>query len=175
MLTQTTTFNQSMTVLYSADVSAASITNPIPKVAAPSGNGVFLLNTLSDNSMASGPNNVGLVFFGTGLATQTATARVTGWRQVGSGATALWVPVPLLALNLTIGSQTGVAGQVIDATHLFVTTITASTAYTSANEIISPGDNTCAEVKVDTHGMYYLQVDLAKGTCTAVNCAAFGF
>lgn len=149
------------------DITAVSMTQLAPQTAAPSGNDVAGM-TVDD---ATGLDNIALVFFGVGASTNTATAKIIGWRQIsaGGGANALWVPVPLLALNLTLGTQTGVAGCVVDNTHLFVTTITASTAYTSANEIISPGDNSPALVKVDTFGCQYVQVQLAVGTATSIN------
>jgi len=156
------TGQQTFTRLYAANVSAASITNPIPQLARPTGDGVI------DASL----DNVSLVFFGTvSGGSQTATARVTGWRKTGS----LWIPVPLLALSLTFGTQTGVASADVDNNQKFVTTITASTAFTTANEIISPGDNTIAEVKVDFHGCQFIQVDLAKGTCTDINALVSTF
>lgn len=150
------------------DITAGSITALAPTTTAPSGNDVA--GTTVDDAMSL--DNIALVFFGVGSSGNTGTAKITGWRQVPAvgGATAvLWIPIPLLTLALTLGTQTGVAGTQVDNTHLFVTTITATTAFTSANEIISPGDNTPALVKVDTFGCQYVQVQLSIGTATSVN------
>jgi len=149
------------------DISTGSFSLVAPQAASPAGNDAP--GTTVDDAMSL--DNAALIFFGTGSATQTATAKVVGWRQLpaASGANGLWIPIELMALNLTLGTQTGVSGCVVDNTHLFVTTITASTAYTAANEIISPGDNTPSLVKVDTFGCQYVQVQLAVGTCSSIN------
>jgi hypothetical protein len=154
--------------LYSDNVIGSSITAPVPKSAQPSGNGIIDPQLTGSNLS---PNNIGLIFFGVGSNTNTATARITGWKQISS----LWIPIPLLALSLTFGTQVGVAGTDILNTQNFVSTITASTAFTSANEIISPADGTIALVKFDAFGCRLIQVDLAIGNCTSLNAAAFGF
>ena len=157
--------------LYAANVTASSITAPVPHAATPSGNGI--INPLID-SVGAAFDLALLAFFGVGTNGQTATARVTAWRQTSDGS--LWIPSPLLTLNLTFGAQTGVANTAIAANQHFVSTITAATAFTSANEIISPGaDGTVALVAVDAKGAALIQVDLAIGTCTSVNALWAGF
>src|SRR5688572_26547695 len=87
-------------VLYSANVTAGSITAPVPTTTEPSGNGVF--DNRFSRDRRSAMNYVVVAFFGAGADNATGTARVTGWRKVSS----LWVPVPLLALNFTLGTST---------------------------------------------------------------------
>lgn len=151
--------------LYSANVTAASITTPIPQSAAPSGNGV--INPLIDSAGAAFDLAL-LAFYGVGTNGQTATARITAWSQTSDGT--LWLPSPLLTLNLTFASQVGVAGTAIPANQSFVSTVVAATAFTTANEFISPAaDGTMALVAVDPKGAALIEVDLAIGTCTSVN------
>ncbi len=157
------------TKLFSSNASGSSITAPTPTTTKPSGDGVV-------SGVASGSdgyNGLALAFYGTRSAAdnETMTARLTGWRLVGT----LWVPVPLLALAITQGTSVGVAGADVVATEYFADTITASTAFTSANEIINPADNTIALVKVDFCGFQLIQVQLAKGTNATCNCLAAGF
>jgi len=153
-------------VLYSADASVSSVTPPTAQIAAPSGNGVFDAQLDIEATL----NNAAMIFFGTGTAGQMATAQITGWRQIG-GPSSLWIPIPLLNLNLTLGTQAGVNNSAVDASHLFVSTIAASAIYTSANEIITPTGSRIAEAKIDFHGMRYIQVQLAVDDASAINGA----
>ncbi len=159
--------------LFASNQTGSSITAPIPTVTEPTGDGILNLESINRVAGAlSPPNSVVVAFFGarTG-ANQTATARLTGWRKIGT----LWIPVPLLALALTQGTSIGIAATDVVATDYFVDTITASTAFTSAYELISPADDTVAAVKVDLFGCEKLQVQVAKGTCTSVNALAASF
>jgi hypothetical protein len=156
------------TKLFAANTAAATITALVPTATEPTGNGV-----LDAMTNWAGANAAFLQFFGTRTAAddETLTAKVTGWRLMGT----LWVPVPLLALALTQGTSVGVASQPVVATEYFADTVTASTAFTSAYELISPADNTIAGVKVDFFGCRKLQVQLAKGTNATCNCLAAVF
>ena len=80
------------------------------------------------------------------------------------------MPTPLLALSFTLGTSVGVAAQSVINTHRFADTAAATTAFTESNEIISPADNTVAVVKVDHFGSEMVQVQVAIGTATNVNC-----
>ena len=160
------------TVLYSTDVTAGSITLPIPTLTAPTGDGYIAWA----GAGASVGNLLALIFTATGGSGVTATARVNGWRRVSApGKSDLWVCYPLLALSLTTGTQHGVAATPLVAAEYLVTTITASTAFTTADEIINPGDNSLALVKLDPAGAEVVQVQLAVGTATAVNAAWSNF
>lgn len=145
--------------LFTANTTAATITNRTPTPNEPKGNGI--LNGRKANQAL-------LFFHGAGSNNQTMTARITAWSKTSLG---LWVPTPLLGLDIILGPATGtVAGEVV-ATELFADTIsvTSGTGFTSAYEIISPADNTIACIKIDTFGSPLVQVDLAKGTCTSCN------
>lgn len=155
--------------LYAANVTAASITNPTPSTTAPTGDGVFNMALSAD----AGLNAVQLVFYGTRTSAdnETFTARVTGYRKVGT----LWVPFPLLALSMVQGTSVGVAGADVVATEYFADTIAVTSAFTSLYEVSSPADNTIAYVTIDPVGCRYLRVDLAKGTNASCNVLAAGF
>jgi hypothetical protein len=157
--------------LYAANVTAASIITPSPQAQMPSGNGI--INPIVDSAGASFDLAL-LAFFGVGSNGQTALARITAWRQTIDGS--LWIPSPLLTLNLTFGWQLGIANTLVGATQNFVSTIVAATTFTSANEIISPAsDGTCGLVAVDPKGAALIEVDLAIGTCASVNALWAGF
>ena len=169
-LQQPSTFSQQLAKVFAANASGSSITAPTPTTTEPTGDGVFE-SILAEGTVAL--NALWLIFYGTRSSAdnETFTARVTGWKKV----TTLWVPIPLLALALTQGTSTGVAAAEVIATEYFADTITASTAFTSAYEIISPADNTIAAVKVDFAGCRKVQVQLAKGTNATCNVLAAGF
>ena len=151
--------------LFAAVVTAASITPPSPTITEPTGNGVFAM----DQSV--GFNSAAFAFFGGNSNNGTFTARITGWRKLGD----LWIPVPLLALAGTLGAMTGVAGQAVTNSQLFADTLTASTAFTTAYEIINPTADQIALVKVDAFGCRKLQVQLAKNSCDNVGALGAGF
>lgn len=155
----TNTRTAPFTKLFATDVLASSITAPLPTVTDPAVSSGFLDTTAG--------NIAAIVFYGTRTSSdnETFTARITGWRNIAL----LWIPVPLLALAITQGTSVGVAATDVVATEYFADTITASTSFTSAMEIISPADNTIAMVKVDPVGCRYVQVQLAKGTNATCN------
>lgn len=155
--------------LFSSNQSGSSITKPSPTITEPSGNGIYELLP------AGLQQTVGALFAFYGTRTsadnETMTARISAWRKIGS----LWIPTPLLLLAITQGTSVGVASQDVVATEYFADTITATTAFTSAYEIISPVDDTIALVKVDPCGAQKLQVQVAKGTNATANCLASAF
>lgn len=160
------TYPCAFTKLFSSDVTAASITAPSATATEPSGDGVFAMNTSPVPF-----NSAAIAFIGGTAADGTFTARITGWRKISN----LWVPVPLLALSGILGAMTGVAGKDVTDSQLFADTLTASSAFTLAYEIINPTADQVAMVKVDAFGCQKIQVQLAKGTCTSVNALAAGF
>jgi hypothetical protein len=166
----TSTIINTLRKLFSANTSANSITKPAPTLTEPTGDGI-----LDFSALGNAPGNLALLaFFGTRTSAdnETFTARVTGWKKATGG---LWIPFPLLALSLTQGASHGVAAGDVLAAEYFADTVTASTAFTSSNELISPADDTIALVKVDPCGAAKLQVQLAIGTNAACNCLAGTF
>ncbi len=151
-----------LTKLFAANIAtSAAITSPVPTITEPVGDGIIDLR-----SIETANNIVELLFHGTGASTQTATARITAWRSLGN----LWIPKPLLILNLALGPQAGVAAQGVLNTEFFVSTITALTAFTTASEIINPDtDGTVGAVFVDPKGADKIQVQLTRGTCASIN------
>jgi hypothetical protein len=169
------TNQRNFALVYAVNTTSASIVIPTPKtgLVGPT-DGLIAAPRVSDSAgNASGvDNNVELQFFGVGANGNAATARITAWRQVSK----LWVPKPLLLLTLTGGTQTGVAATEILNTSTFATTIALSgSAFTSAYELVSPGDNSIASVKIDFCGAAFIQVDFAKGTWTDCNAIAATF
>lgn len=156
--------------LFATDVTTTN-NFPVATTQEPSGDGVFVIG--EGDGITSGANAALLAFFGTGSATQTATAKLVGWRKIDQ----LWVPIQFLSLNLALGSgaavnhpdlQTGVGEILVD-------TITAVASLTMADEIVSPADGTLAYVKCDIIGCHKYQVVLSKGTATSINCLAGAF
>lgn len=168
-----TTLIDSAQRLFSANVTAETITAPSPTTTKPSGDGI--LGPV--RGIAEAGNAAKIWFTGTDAANETLTALITGWTYVEGteNAPGLWVPTPLLALSITLGTSTGVSGAIVPETELFADTITASNAYTSAYEIISPANNSPGCVKVDFFGCALVQVQLAVGTGASGNAVAAVF
>lgn len=163
------TINARFVSLFSSVVTTGSIAAPVAMANEPTGNGIFSMAQGSGSPVAL--NSAAVAFFGGNSADGTFTARLTGWRRIGD----LWIPVPLLALAGTLGAMTGVAGQSVSVSQLFADTLTVSTAFTNAYEIINPASDQVALVKVDLFGCEKLQVQVAKGTCDNVGALAAGF
>lgn len=159
-----TTFSDAFRSLFSAVVTGGTITAPSATSTEPTGDGILRMDSNPFNSAV-------FAFFGGNSNNGTFTARITGWRKIGD----LWVPVPLLALAGTLGAMTGVSGQSVTNSQLFADTITASTAFTSAYEIINPANDQVALVKVDAFGCQKLQVQVAKNSCDSVAALGAGF
>lgn len=153
--------------LHSAVVTASSITPPVAMTTEPTGDGVF--NMFSTHTVPL--NSAVIAFFGGNSADGTFTARITGWRKIGT----LWIPTPLLTLSGILGAMTGVAGTGVTASQLLADTLTVSTAFTTAYEIINPTGDQVAIVKVDAFGCEKIQVQVAIGTCNNIAALAAGF
>src|SRR4051794_13866756 len=65
------------------------------------------------------PQSALLVFFGAGADNATLTARIIGWRKIGT----LWVPIDLAEVALTLSTAVGVAGTDAVATDRFADTL----------------------------------------------------
>jgi hypothetical protein len=168
-----TTLIDSAQRLFAANVTGVAITAPSPTATKPSGDGI--LGPVRGEFEAG--NGAKIWFTGTDAANETLTALITGWTYVEGtdNAVGLWVPTPLLALSITLGTATGVAGAIVPETELFADTIAASGAYTSAYEIISPANNSPACLKLDFFGCALVQVQLARGTGASANAVGAVF
>jgi hypothetical protein len=152
--------------LFSTNATNASITELVPTTTAPTGDGVINSITFGGTCDSGwGGNAVLLNFYGVGANNNTFTARVTIWRLIG----ALWIPLRLTELSGTLGLMVGVALSDVLNTERFADTLTESTAYTTAKEIVSPANDSIAAVKLDILGATKIQVQFNKGTCTSVN------
>jgi hypothetical protein len=167
----TKTKSSNFVKLYATNSTSASITNPIPTTTEPSGDGVF---DLRQSGHASEVYNFGeLLFFGAGSDDNAGTAKVYLWFQLGT----LWIPVPILNLDLTLSTAVGVAGTGLINTDRIVDIIglTSGTVNVSANDIQSPANNTAARIQFDLTGAAKVEVRFAKGTATNLNAILRGF
>jgi hypothetical protein len=165
------TLNRCPVRTHATNATAASITDPVPTLTEPTGDGVV---TLAD--LGASPNFGSLHFTAVGSDNSTATAKVYLWSKV-DGPVPLWVPVPVLNLDLTFSSVTGVATTPVPATERFADTIalTSGTVNESNIDITSPANNTIARVALDVLGASKVEVRFAKGTTTSVNALFRGF
>lgn len=170
MFQYTSTWPGAFSTLFAAVVTAGSITAPVATITEPAGDGIFAMNASPVPF-----NSAAIAFFGGTAADDTFTARITGWRKITVAGNTLWIPTPLLALDGILGAMTGVASQAVTNSQLFADTLTASTAFTTAYEIINPAADQVAIVKVDAFGCEKIQVQVAKNTCTNISALAAGF
>jgi hypothetical protein len=123
-------------------------------------------------------NLILMTFFGTGVATNTFKARVIGWRYaVGRDTdkvkeTAMWIPVTLFDMTITLGTAPGLTNGLLDANQLLATNIviigTSGNANVSA-DIVAPNDNTIAHIVLDMKGFQKLEVIFDRNS-SATSC-----
>ena len=163
-----------LVVTNAANVTAATITLPIPKTTPPSGDGVILLGHGGQETASA----VKIVFFGVGSDTNTFQANVYGWevqKATKQGDYDLWVPT-LLASFSSIELDSGMPGVVnadIPAADYFATAITLGTGNSGISvEVVSPGHGAdIAHAIVDTKGCRFLEVRFGTGS-SATSCNA---
>jgi len=165
-------------VTNSSNVAAASITFPLPTTLRPSGDGVIAMGGDQMHQGALAPNSLMIVPFGTGSSTQTFTMNAYGWRETTgatgtagtTGTMSLWVAVELATFTCTLCTVPGIAGTDVNASQLFVGTITLGVGNANvSNEIISPTGNVVAHIILDAKGSRFVELRFAKGTNTDCN------
>jgi hypothetical protein len=163
------TQNDNFRVLLAANSTSAAPGAPTVTVTEPVTSATAAVVDFKDMSA----NSVALLFFGAGADNATGTAVIYGWRRVTYSAGYLWVPTPLLGVDLVLSTSVGVAGTAIINTDRFADTITltASSNFTSAYELVSNAGNLPAMVKLDHFGARKLEIRTAIGTATNLNVA----
>lgn len=112
----------------------------IPTTTQPSGAGVFFPGGTPSATYALGTENlpsslstsysVMAVFFGAGSDNTTFSSRLIGWKQTqGISALSLWVPVPLLQVQCTLGTSIGIASADVINTDRFADGISLTAGY----------------------------------------------
>lgn len=153
-----------------ANVTAVSITLPVPQLTAPAGDGVFDIGRPEGGIAAPG---VKLIPYGAGSATNTFTMSVYGWQHTLGGASKqLWVPTILASFTCTLCTAPGVAGADANASQLFCGTIALAIGNANiSNEVLSPATNDIGHVIVSTKGVRLMQVLFGTGS-SATSCNA---
>ena len=158
----------------------------IPTTTIPSGAGVFfpggqpastyVLGHENLPSSLSTPYSIAACFFGAGAENATFSSRLIGWKQTrGIDALSLWIPVPLLQVQCTLGTTVGVASADADATDRFADTITLAAAYgvTDQNGVLvtSTTGDLVAHLVASIHGFGAFQwIFDTGGSATNANC-----
>ena len=115
-----------------------------------------------------------MIFFGAGADTNTFSCRVLKWVAVyeGEPEAALWIPVPLFEVQVTLSTPPGLANAIVNGSQLFADTITLTG--TTANDDIdisirSPANNTIASLKCDLEGAQIIEAIFTTGG-SATSC-----
>jgi hypothetical protein len=118
-----------------------------------------------------------------GVGTGAFTMRLLGWKSIlttpgagqiapVSGGIVQWHATPLGDFTCTLGTQTGIAGGVIDNTNNYCDTMTITTATTSAAALytlVSPANGTQAFLLTNWLAMEILEILFNKGATTSCN------
>ncbi len=138
---------------------------------------------------AMSPRGMMLVPIGAGSNDNTFSFTVLGWRATKLNVgLPLWVPVPLMICQATLGSGVGIANSDLGASVLFADTITCSVGPTLINTaapntvppvvpdefLLSPTGDAVAAVFVRSFGFRFLEVIFTTGgsatSCNALYC-----
>ena len=170
------TICQDFRVLLAANTTSASITAPAPTVTEPVTSTTVAVIDMKDYSR----NQVVLGFVGAGSDNNAGTAMIYGWRRIANATIPdryLWVPTPLLGLDITLSTAVGVAGEKLINTDRFADTlaVTSGKGHTDAYKLISNANNEVALVQLDTFGCRKVEIRFAIGTATNLNVFASEF
>lgn len=163
-----TTLRDTMQVVYGTNVSASSITNPAPTATEPTSG---ICGPLRDADTA---NQYFVQFFGAGADNATGVALLVKWRRARqANGSFMWVPTPLVGLDLTLSTAVGIADMKPSDSERFADTIALKSGqgyFSDGYRIISNGANMPAAVVVDVLGGDKLQVLLGTGgSATSLN------
>jgi hypothetical protein len=111
------------------------------------------------------PRWVKFVFFGAGTENTTFSARLIGWKKVGT----LWVPYLRTEVACTLSAAVGVSGQPVTNTDRFVDTMTLTTGSATDNIVVSPAGDVIAHLLANTRGCAKLQVKFDMTGATSGN------
>jgi hypothetical protein len=158
-----------------ANVTTASVTEPVPTLTKPSGTGVVVFG----DGGAEASSATKLVPFGVGSNAQTFSMNCYGWSVVQAPPSAvdtkdLWFPVLLASFStITLDSTIpGLAGTLVNASQLFANAITLVVGNSGISvEVVSPATTgEVAHIVLDMKGFKMLELRYAIGTTTSCNC-----
>lgn len=142
---------------FATAVTASSVTAKTIQSTAPSGEGVFV-------------SGVRIIPFLTAANDATGTINVYRWIPTAAGE---YVPVLQGIYTVTAGTQVGAADKTVADTDYFADTIAVSSSSSDGTEeIVAGGQNGIAELRIPQRGAAYIEIELAKGTATTINCLA---
>lgn len=144
----------------------ASFPTPVTKTARPTGTGIVPRPNAAPHWV---PNYVAVKPFGTGADNATLSVRVVGYRPVGN----LWVPQTLFEADCVLSAFVGQGGYDLLATDRVADTIADPPAGKGTKGvdcvILTPADDSPAEVLVDCKGCPVIEVQFKLGTATGAN------
>lgn len=141
-----------------------SFDSKIPTTTEPTGDGV---HDVQQTLTTTVPVGVQAVFYGAGANDSTFTARLIGWKLIGT----VWVPTVLAEIAGIYSTVVGVSGGTITDTDRLADTLTLASGYSTANCIMtSPTGNIVAHATVNLDGYAKIEWSLIVGTATNANC-----
>ena len=148
----------------SANATDSSFPAFAPTATQPSGAGV-----LAPPGAGWAPVRLIVVPFGAGADDSTFDIKVVGWRECAG----LWVPCTLFEATATLSAAVGVAGTGVLAAERFADTVSDPVAGKGTKGadclILTPADDTPAQVILDARGSQFIQILFDLGTATGAN------
>lgn len=162
--------------LFSTDVTNTSFPSLIPTITEPRSSATRgVIEMVSSGNVSK--NLLCLIPVGTGANNAVITGmRVTGWNRLRATPPLhpLWIPTPLLAVDMVFGNVTGVALSPLAATYFFMDTITLITNFGTANvsnEFLSNQGDLVGAIHLDAKGYQKVEVSVDLGAnATGFNC-----
>lgn len=130
-----------------------------------------VFDTTMGNYAAVQDNYLLFAPFGAGTANQTMGVRVTGWLRASE---TLWTPFAFGTFTCTLGTMTGVEGQVITNTDLLADAIVQDDGNEEALNS-DPPENTWAYAKLDIFGFSKIEFTFNRGSSATNGNVLFAF
>lgn len=155
-----------------ANSTAASIVEPVPTLARPSGDGVVDFHSEFGGVAAT---RILVLPFGAGSSSNTCLLNLYGWKVLpphGTNQNAIWVPFFLSSYTVTLCTVPGLANTDLNASQLMAGTIVAVKGGTAGVDysIMSPTGNSVASLWQKTNGASIISVVTGlNSSATSVN------
>lgn len=151
------------TIHLATDSTATSFASKVPTETEPTGTGVIARGS------AWTRREMQLLFYGTDAADEDFNFRAIGWSRDSTGV--LWIPVQICTLAVTLGATQGPAdGTVIDDDYFFADTIAVTDYNSGLADVLSPEDDTVANIILRTQGFQKLEFLYDRVGAASCNC-----
>lgn len=153
-------------------LSTSATDTSFPAISVSSTDPAILSNAVRVGADVSCAKTLALIPFGAGADNATFDIRAIGWRRTAD----IWIPATLAAVTCTLSTLVGSSGATLVATDRIADTLAAISGPTGLQAtLVSPANNTAAQILIDTLGYEIITIDFDLGTATGANALYAAF